>query len=296
MKLWSLTVLFILSASTYSVFADPGDTVVSDGTVQISREEFEAALNSTPEKLRALSAKDLGDRFELINAMIQSRKLAAQADQLSPDSDDYWELQFQLLGVKRQFVFDRELGNFKVPNVQQLAREYYETQKVKYATKPELRKSSHILLASPPGRPREALRERAQELLEELRSGADFSEMVERYSEDPGSKARGGALKSWMRFGDPDFTPPYSEALFAIEEVGGYSEVTDSPFGVHIIRLDGIQEGGFYEFEEVRDKIFKDIVAEYRDLATKEILARYGISDEAFIDGKAMEELFAPYK
>jgi parvulin-like peptidyl-prolyl isomerase len=272
------------------------DTVVADGDVEISREEFEAALSLSPQKLQSLAAHDLGDRFELINSMVQVRKLAAEAEKLSSDEPGYWALQFQILAIKRQFMFDRALAAFEVPDVKSLAREYYDTQRDKYATKPETRASSHLLLASPPGLDRTEVRIRAQNLLNQLRDGADFEEMVAEYSDDPGSKQRRGSLDRWIRFGEPSITPPYSEALFEIDEIGGYSEVTDSQFGVHIIRLDGIREGGYYPFEDVRDAIVKDIIAEYKALAANEIAVRYGISDDAFIDGEAMEELFAPYK
>jgi parvulin-like peptidyl-prolyl isomerase len=220
--------------------------------------------------------------------------MAAKADKLSPDAQDYWKLQFQLQAVKKDFIFKREQSEVTMPNAKRLVEEYYKTKKDKYAKVPELRASSHILLASPPGQPRDGVRARAQKLLDELRAGADFKEYVATYSEDPGSKARGGALQSWMRRGDPNFTPPYSEALFDIESVGGYSEITDSPFGIHIIRLDGIKEASYKDFDEVKAEIFEDIVADYRSLVAKEVAARYNISDDAFVDGAAMDQLFSP--
>jgi parvulin-like peptidyl-prolyl isomerase len=278
------------------VNAADDDVVIADQGVEITRAEFEAAMTTTPDKIRNMAARDTGDRFELINSMLQVRKLAAKADYLNPDELDFWKLHFQVLATKRQFMFDRELNSVQLPDLRALAREYYETKKDKYATKPELRASSHILLASAPGIPRGKVREKAQELLDQLRSGADFATMVATYSDDPGSKSRGGDLDRWISFGDPGITPPYSAALFEIDEIGEYSEITDSQFGIHIIRLDAIQAGGYYSFEEVRNDIVKDIVAEHKALAIKEINSRYSITDDAFIDGEAMEELFAPYK
>lgn len=289
-------ILFLLLPSTWGFAQADDPVVIRDGDVSISYDEMAASLELIPDAMRTAAANDVGERFELINNMLQVRKLAAKADALTPDVPRYWALQFEILAIKRNFVYELEQSEITLPDPHALAREYYETQKDKYATRPELRASSHILLPSPPGLPREELREKAQGLIDELRNGADFEAMVEEYSGDPGSKARGGSLNTWMRFGDPQFTPPYSEALFAIDEVGGYSEVTDSQFGIHIIRLDGIKEGGYYEFEEVQQKIYQDILQEYRKLVAMEISAKYNITDDAFIDGDAMEELFAPYK
>jgi parvulin-like peptidyl-prolyl isomerase len=287
----------VLQATLFSQAASSdSDWVVRDDGVAISRAEFEAALSGMPEKVRQRAAQDLGDRLELISGMLESRKLAAKAEQLTPEDEGYWDLHFKLIAAKQTFMFQRDLDAIRVPNAEALAQEWYRTQKDKYAKVPETRASSHILFASPPGLPRDELRKTANAVLDQLRAGADFGDMVAAYSEDPGSKARNGSLDQWIRLGERSITPPYSGALFDIAEVGGYSEVTDSQFGLHIIRLDGIREAGYKEYEEVRSDIFNDILAEFRRLAAAEVRSRYRITDDAFIDGAAMEALFAPYK
>lgn len=276
--------------------ADDSQVVASDGGIQITYAEFEEALAQTGDKLRALIAEDTDERLEFINGMLSVRKLAAEADDIGPDDAGYWDLQFKLLAAKEKFMFTRRMAEVELPDPEALAREYYRTRKDEYARKPETRASSHILFASVPGLPRGELREKAQRILEELRDGADFEEYVENYSEDKGTAKRGGSLDRWIRLGDPSITPPYSGALFEIEDVGGYSDVTDSQFGLHIIRLDGIREEGYYEYQEVRSKILQDIANEFRRLAAKEVRNRYRITGDVYIDGPAMEELFAPYK
>jgi len=291
-----LRILFTTALFTFFATTGHAEVVVSDDGVSMTREEFEAVLASSSEKIKSRAANDLGDRFELITQLMASRKLAAAADQLDENDPGYWELQFKLLGVKEQFMFKRLVAEYEAPDFDALARERYKTEKEKYARYPEVRASSHILFRSPPGRDRTELRKKAQQVLEELRAGADFEAYVAEYSEDPGSSKRGGSLDRWIRLGDPKITPPYSGALFEIEEIGGYSEVTDSQFGLHIIRLDGIQESGLADYETVKPKIVNDLRAEYRTLAAKEVRARFNLTDDAFIDGDAMEELMAPYK
>ncbi len=100
----------------------------------------------------------------------------------------------------------------------------------------------------------------------------------------------------WMHAGQPNIAPPYLEGLFGIEEIGGYSDVVETQFGLHIIRLDEIKESYYLSFEEVREEIIASLEAEYKELAAKEFQARYILSDEVRIDGPAMEEIFAPYK
>jgi len=281
-----------LSGPAVAVAEDP---VIADEGVSISREEFAEILSQTPSRMLEDAANDLGDRYALINQVMVDKRLAAEAEELTSTDDGYWSLQLKLNAVKRDFMLKRHLQEYEAPPLEPLVLERYQTQKEKYARIPETRASSHILLASPPGLDRTQLREKAAEILEELREGADFEEYVAMYSEDSGSRERGGSLDRWLRFGDPEITPPYTEALFSIENVGEYSEVTDSQFGLHIIRLDGIRKAGFEPLEKVRPAIVADLVKEYRALARKAVRARYDLSEEAFVDGEAMEELFAPY-
>ena len=86
--------------------------------------------------------------------------------------------------------------------LEELAHEYYQTRKEHYASVPEERASSHILFATNPGDDRTEVRKRAQEVLAQLRDGADFVSLVQQHSDDPSSAARGGALKEYSSLGD----------------------------------------------------------------------------------------------
>lgn len=291
-----LSVVFTFTLFVNAAGAFAQGTVVRDEGVSISRQEFAEILDSAPPSVREKAARDLGERYTLINQLMLNRKLIAEANAMQEGDPGYDELQLQLDGVKRQFAFDQAVAKYGLPDLVALTEERYASQKDKYAKIPETRASSHILLYMPPGPDRTELREQAATLLQELRDGANFEEYVERYSGDPGSKPRGGSIDRWARFGDPELSPPYTEALFAIENVGAYSEVTDTQFGVHIIRLDGIRKSSYKTFDEVKTDIARDLLAEYERLVARAARSEYELTDDAFIDGRAMEELFAPYK
>lgn len=294
MLLLLATAVFLVLPKSYAA-TDGADTVIADGGVSISRAEFEEILRTAAVKVVERATTDLDDRLEFINALLASRRIAAEADGFTADDDGYWELYFALIATKREFVLKQFRENLEVPDLEALAREYYDTRRDKYALVPEKRGSSHILLASRPGLDRTEVRAKAAEILAELRNGADWSAMVAEHSDDAGSRARDGSLNRLVTFGDPTITPPYTEALFEIEEIGGYSRVTDTQFGVHVIRLDEIEEAYYRPYEAVRDRIIADIGQEYRQRAARVNRARYNITDDIFIDGEAMEELFAPY-
>lgn len=293
MGLTSLGFTLVLSFLPQLALAD---VIMRDEGVALTKSELEGIVATWSPEMQRSAANDKGDRLELLNQVLMGKKIVREADKLTQDDDGYWELQQALASVKQRFMFKRHMDSLEMPDIKKLARERYDTRRDEYAKIPERRKSSHILLHCPSGTcERKPLREKAAGIVEELRNGADFEEMVALHSGDPGSKDKSGEFDRWIRFGEPEVTPPYSEALFEIEEVGAYSEPTDTQFGVHIIRLDAVREGGYRPFEEVREKIASDIYGEYRKLAIKEYRQSFIISDEAFIDGDAMERLFAPY-
>lgn len=284
--------LLVLSAS---IWAQP---VIEDEGVFIDLEELTRIVESWTPDMRSSAANDLGDRLELLNLVLTRKKISLQVEQLSPEDnpDTYWQYVTLLERMQRKFIFDQFNKNLVVPDMALLAQERYNTNKDKYALMPEERTSSHILFSCPPGCDREPLRPKADELLAELLAGADFEEMVAIHSQDPGTRANKGKLDRWITLGQPGIAAHYSGALFEIEEVGGYSNVTDTQFGLHIIRLDDVRESYHLPFEEVRDDIINALELEYRELATKDFQASFRMSDNVRIDGPAMDALFAPYK
>jgi parvulin-like peptidyl-prolyl isomerase len=73
----------------------------------------------------------------------------------------------------------------------------------------------------------------AQELLQRAREGEDFSELAKTYSEDPGSRERGGDLGF---FGKGSMVKPFEEAAFGSQPGEIIGPVT-STFGLHIITI-----------------------------------------------------------
>lgn len=81
-------------------------------------------------------------------------------------------------------------------------------------------------------------RAKAESLLVEIRHGGDFEAIARRESMDPGTKALGGDL-GWNRRGS-GFVPEFERVMFALNP-GDVSNVVETPFGYHIIRVDRVQ-------------------------------------------------------
>jgi peptidyl-prolyl cis-trans isomerase D len=94
-------------------------------------------------------------------------------------------------------------------------------------------RARHILVRSREGDGNEPqARQEAQELLRQLRAGADFAALAKEHSDDPGSGAQGGDLGF---FGRGQMVPEFEQAAFNLE-AGQISDPVRTPFGFHIIQ------------------------------------------------------------
>ncbi|PFE05150.1 peptidylprolyl isomerase [Bacillus cereus] len=112
--------------------------------------------------------------------------------------------------------------------------------------KPEI-KASHILVKD------EAT---AKKVKEELNQGKSFEELAKQYSEDPGSKEKGGDLGY---FGPGKMVKPFEDAAYKMKK-DEVSEPVKSDFGYHIIKVTDIKKQE-KSFEDSKADIKKQLVA-----------------------------------
>ena len=98
---------------------------------------------------------------------------------------------------------------------------------------------------------------KAEDLLKQLKNGADFAELAKKYSED-GSKDQGGDL-GWFTHGQ--MVPEFDSAAFALKpkELSG---VVTSQYGYHIIQVMEKDPAKLKPFEEVKDELAKEVRAQ----------------------------------
>lgn len=131
---------------------------------------------------------------------------------------------------------------------------YYEQNKARFGT-PEERRASHIMVKTEPGASedqKKAARAKAEQLLAQVRAKPeDFAAIAKASSDDPGSAAQGGDLGF---FRQDSMVKPFADAAFALKE-GQVSDLVQSEFGWHVIRLTGIKPTSVKPFDEVRPEI-----------------------------------------
>jgi len=127
---------------------------------------------------------------------------------------------------------------------------WYDSHKDKFQ-QPEERRASHILVASEKiGK--EKAKAKAEEILKDVRkTPASFGELAKKNSDDPGSAAKGGDLGF---FGRGMMVKSFDDAAFSLKE-GEISDVVESDFGFHIIKVTGIHAGKDKPLVEVKGEI-----------------------------------------
>jgi len=294
--------LYVILAGLCMSAAAVAQTVIEDDGVSMSLQELEILVEHWPPNMQQAAADDAGDRFELLSMMLANKKLAQQFDQQQPGANPnrYWENQFVVRNLKRKLYVEDYLKDLQIPDMSALAQETYLADRDKWAAVPESRKSSHILIkCQGPECDETAVKEKralAEQVLAELQAGGNFEALAAKYSDDPGSKDKGGAFDRWLHEGMQKVDPHYVEGVFEIDAVGDYSGIVESPFGYHIIRLDAIKEKSYRSFEEAKADIVAALELEYKKLAAEEFDAQYRLSDKAVIDKKAMDRIFSKYK
>jgi peptidyl-prolyl cis-trans isomerase D len=161
------------------------------------------------------------------------------------------------------------LAKQTAPSEQEVRAEYEQFQD-DYWTPKEV-KARHILLTVGAGANKEQERvveQKALALLAEARSGADFSELARKRSEDAGTAVKGGDL-GW--FGEGQMVEEFEQAAFALSK-GGLGGPVRTPFGYHIIKVDDVKEPRQRSFEEAKGEIVQALaMSRAQDVAEKRL-------------------------
>lgn len=157
--------------------------------------------------------------------------------------------------LKKGLAIDELLKTKVVKDIQvteEEAKKYYDehTDQFKQA---EQVKASHILIQVAPDASDEKKTEAKKKITvvqEKLKKGEDFAVVAKESSEGP-SKSRGGDLGFFQR-GQMDKS--FEEAAFALEP-GKVSDVVETRFGYHIIKVDEKKPEATLAFSDEKDKI-----------------------------------------
>jgi peptidyl-prolyl cis-trans isomerase D len=147
---------------------------------------------------------------------------------------------------------------------------FYNDHKTDRFTTPAQVHARHILFPSPEGSSAEekaTVRETATTVLTRARAGEDFATLAKTYSKDPGTAPNGGDLGFFPR---GRMVKPFEEAAFNLS-AGAISDLVETPFGLHIIKVEAVNAERERPLDEVRAEIHQELARERaHDLAREQ--------------------------
>jgi len=253
-----------------------------DGSLDMERyRQLLAAQGMSPEMFEANVRTDLSNRQVMagvgasgfasnsaadisLNAYFEKREIqlarfnasdfAGKVNPTDAELDQYYKANEKLFQAPEQasieyVVLDMDgVGKSIAVNPADL-KTYYEQNSQRFEGE---RRASHILIASPktaPAADREKAKAKAQELLAQVKKSPDsFADVARKNSQDPGSAAKGGDLDFFAR---GSMVKPFEDAVFSMKK-GDISDVVETEFGYHIIKLTDTKQRSF---EELRPEL-----------------------------------------
>lgn len=155
-----------------------------------------------------------------------------------------------------QFLF-ADFAEDSTPDDEAIEK-YYQTNIDSYSL-PERRKARHILIkmtATDSAEQKAAKRKQIDAIAAEVKTGKDFAELAKKHSEDSSAK-QGGDLGL---FGRGQMIKPFEDAVFAMQE-GQTSDVVETTFGLHLIKLEKIEAAKTQSLDEVKAAIVTKLSA-----------------------------------
>jgi len=241
---------FLASFLFVSVHAQ---NLVSGHGVKVDTKEISEELERAPADAKSEMVKSGALRTTVSNIFVR-RVLASEATHSAVVKNPLVIAAIEK--AKERILSDAMLESIDQKNqpsleaIEAYARTMYTANQTKFST-PEQVRASHILIrtAEP-----EAL-QKLQAILKQVKEGTNFEELAKTHSQDPGSAAKGGDLGF---FGKGRMIAPFENTVFAMNKPGDVSDVFESPFGFHIIKLTDKKPAGIQPFAEVKEQLMKE--------------------------------------
>lgn len=252
-------------------------SIRNDLVVQQARDDL-ASLAFSPKSLAEQAVQYSYQKRNASKAEIKASAFISEVDVKPEQVKDYYEEHKDKFRVpekvKMEFVLLSAASLINGINVaDEEVKAFYE-QNIEKFQGDEQREASHILIGFGVGATDADKQEAKEKVLEiEAQLKADpkrFEELAAKFSQDPESAAKGGSLGS---FGRGAMVKPFEDAVFNME-VNQISDVVESEFGYHIIRLDGVS-GTSSSFDSLKPQIKAELIFQKAQIKYAELTEEF---------------------
>jgi len=238
----------------------PDEAMVSDFMKQIRQEALQQLII---EQLLEEKVKDANIVItkEEADTILQDRLKSESVDmeqfkQVLADNNTTYDEVLGEIQKEQKFLkyIDSQMDD-PTTSIEEEAKKYYDDNQQAF-NRPEQVKASHILIMARQEEPndvKQKAKEKIEDLLKQVKEGADFAELAKENSDDTGSAIDGGDLGF---FDNQTMVPEFTEAAFALEP-NEVSDIVETNYGYHIIKVTDHREGGIIPFDEIKGDLEK---------------------------------------
>jgi peptidyl-prolyl cis-trans isomerase C len=286
--------------------ATGGETVATVNGVAITRAEFDREMDGIKQQFQAMGQPMADKRMAKIQEDILenliSTELLYQAAEKQGVEVEQKEVDQKLASLKERFPkaedFDGVLKKMQMTEgelkshlkkgmiiqhfideqiIQKISipdeevKAYYDKNPALF-TQPERVRASHILIKvdkSADETQKAVTRKKIEEIQQKLKNGDDFAALAKEFSQCP-SSSKGGDLGYFHR---GQMVAPFEEAAFALKP-GETSDIVETQFGYHIIKVVDKQEAQVKSFEDVKDRLAQYLKQEKAQNEVKQYLQK----------------------
>ncbi len=253
--------------------ADSDKVLAEVAGYKLTLKKFNDQIASLPPQLQMAVARNPDLKNQLLDRWVQLTLMAKEArTEKLQDKPAVKERIEDMTNALLAQEFMRENVESKVKVTDKDVKDYYEKHKKEFL-QPEQVRARHILVKVPADADKKAW-EKARKKAEMIRAkavkGEDFAKLAKEYSDDPGSKGRGGDLGYFQK---GRMVPEFEKAAFGLKK-GEISQPVKTTFGYHIIQVEDIKAPRQQSFKDVQQKIRQQLTREKQRKIREEIIAR----------------------
>ena len=268
------SIVFLFGLCHNSMAADEKEEVLAQvGQYKLTLESLEEQIQSLPPQLQMALLKNPQLREQFLDRWVKITLMAEEARVLKLDQDPAIQARMKDVtnSLLAQELMRREIeGKGKVTDDE--IEEYYKGHKDEFS-EGESVKARHILVKVPAGADEKAWKDaesKAIDIKKKLEKGGDFAELVKEYSDDPGSKSRGGDLGFFTK---GRMVPEFEAAAFSLKS-GELSDPVKTTYGYHIIQVQEKKESSTKGLSEVQAQIRQKLNMEGQQKIQDDLIKR----------------------
>ncbi len=269
LKIFLILIISPFLSIPNTLSADSVLAKIDDKVITLS--EFERIINSYPESKKRSIRENPSLKAPILNRMVQTTVISDIAREEGFDKNPVIKKRLEFLIndlLSTEYLKYKTTGDITVTDED--VRQYYLAHKEIFI-RPEKVKARHILIAisdKTDNRQKEEAASKAKDIISRLRENENFENLAKQFSDDCGTRNKGGDLGFLAR---GKTVKSFEEAAFSLNP-GEISDIVQTKFGFHIIKVEGKAPEELIPIEKVKDKIIEKIKKDIAEVRRRDLI------------------------